>query len=191
MKNKFTLLASIAVVGLIALVSGTTYAFWKIDKSQTNTNVINSSCLNMTMDSQLNDINLQNAFPISDNDGLNSTAFTFTITNKCTSSAHYTVYLEMLNGTDLKSDYVKVSFNEKGSAKGTPTKLSSYSQYQTLKISGTKEGRTLISGVQLAASGTKSYELRLWMDGAITVANNDAMNKTYKSKIVIEGAKTA
>ncbi len=183
-KNKKTyLLITLGVLAVIVITLGLTYAYWRLTKEQTGVNIVNSSCLNVSMENQANDINLENAFPISDGEGLDLEPFTFTVKNNCEEYADYTISLEMLSVTNLNSDFVKVALNEQGKT-GTPKILGNYDAYEDLKLEDTKEGRTITSG-KLEPNGEKSYELRIWLNGDVEV-EDDAMNKTYKSKVVIE-----
>ncbi len=182
-ENKIILFTTLGIIGAIIIVLGVTYAYWRLTKEQTGVNVVNSACLNVTMENQLNDINLPKAYPISDSDGLQLEPFIFTVKNNCEEYADYTISLEMLTVTDLNSDFVKIALNEVDSEKN-PQKLSSYDEYEDLKLEDTVEGRTITSG-KLEPNGEKSYELRIWLDGDVEVTD-DTMNKTYKSKVVIE-----
>ncbi len=182
-ENKIILFTTLGIIGAIIIVLGVTYAYWRLTKEQTGVNVVNSACLNVTMENQLNDINLPKAYPISDSDGLQLDPFTFTVKNNCEEYADYTISLEMLSVTNLNSDFVKIALNEQGKV-GTPKILGSYDNYEDLKLEDTIEGRTITSG-KLEPNGEKKYELRIWLDGDVEVTD-DTMNKTYKSKVVIE-----
>ena len=180
-KNKMIIMIIVLIVILITI--GVSYALWILTKEQTGENVVGTSCLNVTIENEEDDIKIDKAYPILDEEGLKSKPYKFTIKNNCEEYADYTINLEMLNETTLNSEYVKVSLNEEGD-KGVPTILSAYESYNKYKIEGTKEGRKLKSG-KLKPNEEKKYELRIWMDEDVTV-ENDTMNKTYKSKIVVE-----
>ncbi len=179
------IILGILVVGVIAL--GVTYAFWLLTREQEGTNIVKTTCLNVTIENEQDNILLERAQPISDEAGLKLKPFKFKVKNNCDDYAEYTINLEMLEETNLKSEFVKIALNEKGD-KGVPTNLKEYEEYKNLKIAGTKEGRTLKTS-KLKPSEEKEYELRIWMDKDVTI-EDDTMNKTYKSKIIVESKNT-
>ena len=111
-KKKTYLLITIVALGAILLTLGITYAYWRLTKEQTGVNVVNSACLDVSIEREQDDISLNNAFPISDEEGLKLTPYKFIITNKCDDYANYNIGLEMLDETNLSSDYVKYSLSE-------------------------------------------------------------------------------
>ncbi len=174
------------IIGIIAIAVvcvGITYAYWILTRQQQGVNTVNTACLSIKLINEQDEINLQSAYPISDDDGLKLKPFKFTIENKCTKKAEYSLNLEMLDETTLSSNYVRMAINEVG-AVSQPTTLSSYSSYDEMKISGTKEGRYIFSGI-LEANESKNYELRLWLSSVVG-PSDDANNKYYASKIVID-----
>ncbi len=175
------IILGILIIGVIAL--GVTYAYWILTRKQEGTNIVKTTCLNVTIEEEQDNILLERAQPILDEEGLKLKPFKFKVKNNCEDYAEYTINLEMLSETNLKSEFVKIALNEKGD-KGVPTNLKEYEEYKDLKISGTKEGRTLKTS-KLKPSEEKEYELRIWIDEDVTI-EDDTMNKTYKSKIIVE-----
>ncbi len=178
----YTTLGIIAL-GIVALTI--TYAYWRLTREQTKHNIISTGCFNIDFVGE-NDILLEKAYPISDDDGKILDPYTFTITNHCEAKADYTINLEMLAGTNLASDYVKILLNEKG-VEATPNLLNSYDNYESdeeYKVANAVEGRKLLTGT-LEALDEKKYELRIWL-GSNAKIEDDTMNKTYKSKIVVD-----
>ena len=181
--NKKYMYIIIGIIILLIITIGISYAIWIMTKEQTGENVVNSSCLNVTMEEELNDINMEKTQPILDEEGLSLKPFSFKVKNNCEEYADYTINLEMLSETTLNSKYVKIALSEKGD-KGVATKLDAYEEYKTLKGTGTKEGRQLKRG-KLKPSEEKDFELRIWLDEDVTV-EDDTMGKMYKSKIIVE-----
>lgn len=67
---------------LITLVvfMGVSYAWFRLKLTQTNSNVIGTrTCLDASLTEDTSKITLSDAFPISDEDGLKQTPFTFTL----------------------------------------------------------------------------------------------------------------
>ena len=76
-KKQLQILGVVLVV--IVCVIGVSYAYWRLTLTQTGTNTIASSCLEVSITKEENPINLQKAYPITDEEGLSLTPYTFTI----------------------------------------------------------------------------------------------------------------
>ncbi len=181
MRNKKTVIAIISVVAVILVLIGVTYAYWLVTKEQQGENVISSACLDISLNGS-NDINLPNSFPMSDEDGLATEAYTFTVTNNCSTSIDYQVNLETLGSEDntIIPSAIKVSLNndvallsEKGEA--TPTLSDAYTARKLLY--GTLAGKS-----DETTDDEVTYELRLWIDKDAPISEQ---NKTFRSKITV------
>ena len=173
-------LGIICAVGLLGV--GISYAWWRLSFIQDKTNTAISKCLKLELANQSNEINLDNMYPISDEEGRALKPFTFTLKNTCSMSAKYTLNMEMLEGTTLNSKYLAVLVNNKDI-----NLLSSYDEATTV-IDGSTESRTLDTGT-LAPNGSKDYSISIWMDKSVTLAD-DAQNKVFKSKVVVDAVAT-
>ena len=71
----------IILVLLIVLVSilGVSYANWLFTGRQKNFNTLGSKCFELTMMNESEGITLDKTYPISDEEGLSTTGYTFTI----------------------------------------------------------------------------------------------------------------
>ena len=174
---------------LITLVvfMGVSYAWFRLKLTQTNSNVIGTrTCLDATLTEETSKITLSDAFPISDEDGLKQTPFTFTLKNNCDSyvKVYITIDSKYRTSTDaayLKDSFLKVNLSSKGTTDGSSVLLGS----QTLtELEGTNKGYILVT-TGLKASEEKSYDLRVWMDGETSIA--DGLNKNWEGKIVVVG----
>mgnify|MGYP007106858504 FL=1 len=174
---------------LITLVvfMGVSYAWFRLKLTQTNSNVIGTrTCLDASLTEKTSKITLSDAFPISDEDGLKQTPFTFTIKNNCNSyvKIYITIdstYRESTNTSYLKDNYMKVNI----SPKGTTTSKSVILGSQTLTdLENNKKGYIIVS-TGLKANEEKSYDLRIWMDS--TVTTEQGLNKNWSGKIVVVG----
>ena len=179
--NKRKIILTIVIICLIGLVGlGISYAYWKFTYIQTDNNIAISKCLKLEMSNESNAINLDNMYPISDEEGRKLTPYSFKITNTCSMSAEYKVNLEMLEGTTLNSKYLASLVNN-----GDIKLLSSYDSTKTT-ISGSVESRTLDTNI-LTPGASKEYSISLWMDKSVTLAD-DAQNKSFSAKIVIDAS---
>ena len=174
---------------LITLVvfMGVSYAWFRLKLTQTNSNVIGTrTCLDASLTEDTSKITLSDAFPISDEDGLKQTPFTFTLKNNCDSyvKVYITIDSKYRTSTDaayLKDSFLKVNLSSKGTTDGTSVLLGS----QTLtELEGTNKGYILVT-TGLKASEEKSYDLRVWMNGETSI--EDGLNKNWEGKIVVVG----
>ena len=171
---------SLCLIGIVAI--GVSYAWWRFTTMQTGENTAISKCLKLELSNESDAINLTNMYPITDEEGRKLTPYTFTLTNTCTVSAEYKLNMEMLEGTTLNSKYVAVMVNN-----GAIKLLSTYDESTTI-IDGSTESRTLDTGI-LGPNSSKDYSVSLWMDKSVTL-EDDAQNKVFKSKIVVNAEAT-
>ena len=171
---------SVLLIGLIlilVLVIGFSYGYYLLNRVQENNNVVGSKCFNLEIASEENNINLNNMYPISDEEGKSLNPYTFTLKNTCDMTASYTLSMEMLEGTTLNSKYVDVMVNN-----GEIKLLTSYDEANTV-LTGSTESRILDRGL-LASNTSKDYSIRFWMDK--DVEDIDSMNKSFQSKIIVD-----
>ena len=169
----------------VICIIGVSFAWFRLYLSQTENNTIASrTCFNTTLTEDTSKISLTDAFPITDEDGLKQTPFTFTIKNNCNSyvKVYITIdstYRESTNTSYLKDNYMKVNI----SPKGTTTSKSVILGSQTLTdLENNKKGYIIIN-TGLKANEEKSYDLRIWMDSAVTT--EQGLNKNWSGKIVV------
>ena len=172
MKKRVTYLL---ILGIL-LVVGTSFAYWMLNFTQTNSNIISSACFSISYTDQ-DDINLERAYPILDSEGATLTPYQFTITNNCATYGSYQVNLEVLNTTTLNSNFVKAMFNE-----GTPKLVSNYTPV-TKTLDNATTAYKLTQGF-LNPNESITYTLRLWIDENVTMEDNIS-NKTFASKVTI------
>ena len=110
MKRKNLLIVLGVLIGICVLIGGS-YAIWRLTVSQTGQNRILVSCLNLTLTKEENVINLQNAYPIYDEEGRTLTPYSFTITNTCDIFASFVVQLEMTSHSTLPPQYKRAIVN--------------------------------------------------------------------------------
>ena len=176
-KNKKAII--ILILLLIAFSVGISYAYWRLTLQQTGENKIASSCLSIELVEESESIRMEKAYPILDEEGMQTTPYTFTIRNTCDTFIDYEVSLGMLETTTLKSEYVAVvlDYNE----------IKTLDTYEETTIYGYKEGRILQKG-SLSQGDEVSYNLRLWMDEDVTIENTGSMNQTFEAKVVVTAA---
>lgn len=167
----------IAILMVITAFIGSSYALWKVTKYQTTTNVIETGCFEVTFTEQSSSINLDNTYPISDEKGLKTTPYMFTIKNTCTIDAEYTVYLNTLqsSGTKISDNLIKYALLKTGDSVNVANALST-AEVNT-DVASFSYDKDLLTSYSLA-TGTLSqnesaqYSLRLWIDESATTAIN-------------------
>ena len=169
----------------VICIIGVSFAWFRLYLSQNENNTLASrTCFNTTLTEDTSKISLTDAFPITDEDGLKQTPFTFTIKNNCNSyvKVYITIdstYRESTDTSYLKDNYMKVNI----SPKGTTTSKSVILGNQTLTdLENNKKGYIIVS-TGLKANEEKSYDLRIWMDSAVTT--EQGLNKNWSGKIVV------
>ena len=177
MKSKKIKILTISILCILTITTGLSYGYYLLNKVQENNNIVGSKCFNLELASEENNINLNNMYPISDEEGKSLTPYTFTLKNTCDMTASYTLSMEMLEGTTLNSKYVDVMVNN-----GEIKLLTSYDEASTV-LTGSTESRILDKGL-LASNSSKDYSIRFWMDK--DVEDIDSMNKTFQSKIIVD-----
>ena len=171
-KRKKKVLVVLVLIGLFMLI-GTSFALWQITLRQTDENVITTGCFKIDFKDE-NPINLQEALPITDEDGKKLVPYEFTLTNTCNSYANYQVNLEVLDNTNLENlDYIKVQYEET-----TPNLLTS-NELVEKTLSNAKSSYKLATGY-LEKNEEVTLHLRLWLDED-TPTTEEMMNKIFES----------
>ena len=184
-KKRNILITIVLLIGVIAII-GVSYAIWSLYLTQKGQNDIASSCFNITFTDK-NNISLQKAYPILDEDGKKLTPYEFTITNTCDSYASFNVNLEVLNTTTLtNNDAVKVMISSKAGATETEINTNLLSSYKTTTktLNNAQTSFNLTTGY-LKAKESKTYILRLWLDEKVDMNTKGVQNAKFSSKVVV------
>ena len=179
MTKKNIIFLSISLVLIILLGIGVSYSMWNISVSQDTSNTAYTECFDLSITNKENNINLDNAYPISNDKGKSLTPYTFTVTNTCDITTQYNINLEVLNNSTLSSKFIDVMFE------GNINLLSSYDTTDKVNTSSI-ESRKLTTGI-LKSQESKDYSLRLWIDYNTTLEDLNNEIKSFKSKIVVVG----
>ncbi len=180
-ETKFTIL-SIFVVTIVMISSA--YAIFSTVQKQEDYNTLTVGTLKIDFDATSTDmgniINLNGAYPTSDEEGQKTNPYSFRITNSGTLAAAYKVKIiddqDMINEDKcqdnlLPKSNIKVSING-----GTPFLLNSV-----------EENEYVINSDTLNPSGNKNFAIRIWIDEN---SGNEVLGKHYHGKIVVESANT-
>lgn len=169
----------------VICIIGVSFAWFRLFLSQNEDNTLASrKCFSTTLTEDTSKIELTDAFPITDVKGLKQTPFTFTLKNNCSSyiKVYITIdsaYRESMSSSYLKDDYIKVNLSPKGTTKNQSAILGK----QTLTDIDSSTKGYIIIDTSLNANEEKSYDLRIWMDSAVTA--EQGLNKAWAGKIVV------
>lgn len=181
-------LGVLTIMILLTLTIGTSYSYYTVGGTQEDTNELVTTCFKIDYNGT-NDININNAYPMSDTKGEASNPYTFTVTNTCTAAnagtnrISYDISLNTVAGkTSNLATSLKYKLDTQASAL-LSTKLNSINSLKsTLKTeNGVDNSYGLISGT-LGPGETKTYNLRLWIDEN---AGNDVMGQTFYGKVLV------
>ncbi|HIT36966.1 MAG TPA: hypothetical protein IAB59_00625 [Candidatus Onthousia faecipullorum] len=170
-KKKYIIISVVIIlISIIALI-GSSYALLTITLEGDKDITLTAGILNVDF-SEGDSINLDNASPLTDSEGLKTTPYTFTITNTGNINAYYHVSLEENSNNTLDNSYIKMRLtNNLGYDSGVVT------------VNDYGKGEFDIKGEEpLKPSNTVTYSLWMWLDGT---SGNEVQGTQYQSKIVV------
>lgn len=191
----------IALAVALVLLIGGTYAWLTLTLTGTKTARIEAGTLSLELVDEANAINVENALPVSDADGLATDPYVFTLNNNGNITSLYTVYLDTAaidqGLTTMPQNRVKYSVvktvktivGSRDSLKEDGDTADTVVSTETLATSVYNSEAETISSKQLdsgslAAGQYIDYELRLWIDSGAT--NDEMKNTAFAGKLRIE-----
>lgn len=166
----------IMLLAFIIVIIALTAAVFSYSKPGTVENKITLGKLELTL-TEGNAITLNDTYPMTDDDGVKLTGFTFSLKNTGSTASTYSIYLDDVSvdsgDTRLNDKYIKYSF----------TKDSVVGSAKPLTDLGTNQQRVLDTGT-IAKNTTISYNLKLWVSSDIDA---DIGGQVWKGKLRIEG----
>ena len=191
MRLKYKISLAIIVLLMVGcFMTYQSYALYVANLSG-NDNNLNVGCFAIEFSESSTSISLDNTYPISDTKGLTIAPYTFTITNKCTTDASYSVILSSLTTNGIDDSNIKyVIYETTKPTSGTLlTSATSYTDTSNLaNVKNRKNSYQVATGGLKGASeengtgGSKTYNLILWLDEA---TGNEAMGKSFNANINI------
>lgn len=176
-KKSYQVAIIFVLIGLILLISST-YAWLAFRINGTKNNDIVVGNLSVKIGESLNDgIQLENAIPVTDEDGKNQKGYTFSITNNGSITSNYVVYLDDMdipkNEKRMNDEFLKYQFTMNGTT--TEPQLLSI-------ISDHGDSRVLDQGT-LEPGDTNNYELKVWISDT---AENEVMSTIFRTNIRVD-----
>lgn len=175
-KKQITVLSLVVVMTCIILF-GTSYAWFVVNTNSQKSNELIAGNLNLTFDdTDGGEINLTGQIPVSDEEGLQTSGYTFKVKNEGNIESNYSIFLDDLDLTSgenrLDDRYVKYSLSR-------DNVLIKTDFLNNLNSS-------ILDSNMLDVDATSVYTLRLWLDEDLF--DRDAANKTLKKKLRIEAS---
>lgn len=185
-KKMILILASFFIGLIIVYLIGTSFGFFKYMRKGDAVNIITVNGIEVEIVSCDNDcLNLKDAYPVSDEEGLTSTPFVFKILNNTSNNINYSIKIipdsEKINecylddGTncpELTTNYIKYAYKKNDGTYSEPKLLSD-------------NNNTLTTDMILANSNVTSSVI-IWIDEN---SSNEIMNHYFFGKLIIEGSK--
>lgn len=167
--KKIIALIALVLISIVVLIGSSYALLTKSFKSEKLSMQIGTLKVDFT---EGNAITMDNAAPMTDENGMNITPYIFTITNSGDVDAYYTVSNEEELTNTLDTNYLKMRL----------TGSDGYdSGIKRLKDLGASTYR-IVDETSLAIGKSVTYKLYLWISSD---ADNSVQDKTYKSKIVV------
>lgn len=178
-KTRRIVLLILGILITLTLITGVSYARFNNNLAGEKIQSINNGCLEVKM-TDAGSITLDNAVPVSDEDGLKGAPYEFTIKNTCTIDAHYEITLNVMDPSNMDNvDKVKVALIGDGIVDPTiigklpTTKLL---DDKTLGINATYK----LAEATLSVGETKTFKLNQWID-----YNTEEFTGDFVTKIIV------
>jgi len=195
MKKKQSILMLVAIIGLIVITAGVTYAFFNYAKEGTTDNAITTGSITFLY-TEVNGvgrgISIDDAFPISDAQGKAQTGegkvfdFKVTSTTQMDASIPYEVTARKKTGSTLDESAVKLYLTTVDGNTETEVLLDNYNNLdQTSKVSkDTYTEKTIYTGRVPANQSNyeQNFRLRMWIDSDVKFSPNPDGTYPYNDK---------
>ena len=184
MKDKISIIPFlISILTIITITIGTSYSLWTTSVQQESTNEVDVGCFKIVFDdtniSGGGNINIENAYPISNEKGMSLTPYKFSISNECSVAANYSVNLETLLSSTMDENVLDVYFDEGD--------IRHY--FGNVDNDEAKSTMFLYKGY-LGVGESAIHSLRLWIDYDVTVNTPNVQGASWNGRIVVNSEAT-
>ena len=178
----------IAIVLILVVIIGTTYAWLRISKESKIINKITAGNLELTLDDTTSEgIKLIKAIPMSYQQGIKTEEYTFTLTNKSSTSS-YTLSLKDLDTyTNDNNEEVAITDADRLADSKVRYILLKDGEEATAAKSKILTDRVIDSGT-IEKGKTITYSLRIWIDSKAGDNNTEEeiMGKVFNAQLSLE-----
>ena len=170
-KKKYIIISVVVILISVLALVGASYALLTMTLEGDKEITLTAGILKVDF-SEGDSINLTNASPMSDKEGLQTTPYTFTVTNTGNINAYYHVSLEEDSNNTLSNSNLKMKITGNNGYDSGVIRVSDY---------GVGDFEIIGEDV-LEPSEEVTYTLYMWLDES---AGNEAQGTIYQSKIVV------
>ena len=196
MKNKKGLIALVAMLGIVLITAGATYAWFSYSKSGTKENTISSGAITFHYEEGAQGLSLDDAMPMTDNQGkTQNNYFEFTITSNTSRTVDIPYYITARRSSDSDTNldsYVKVYLAKVENEVETPVILMTGSQistftslnsYTNTSITTPASEKALYTDTVLAGTSnySETYRLRMWISDTINMNPDGTGTSPYNN----------
>ena len=183
-----TKLLIVAFVLTVAIIFGSTYAWVRLTKNSNTVNKIAAGSLELTLDDTTSDgITLVNEVPKSYKQGMETKEYTFTLTNKNSTSSYSLSLKDLEKYTNDEKEEVTITDENRINDSKIRYILLKNGEESSVNKSKILTDRTIDSGT-IEKGQTISYSLRIWIDSK---ASNEVMGKIFNAQLNIEATQTS
>lgn len=177
-ENKKRIIIVILLVLIFLLVIGITFAWFRFNDFSKHINSITTGKLEVRLDEyDGKNIELLNTYPLTDNSGLKTKAYEFTIVNHSNYKLNY--YVKLIEDEEaIKKCGCKNNLLDDSVLRYELKRNDSYINIDTL----VNKEDWIIDNYKLDANGKMNYSLRLWL---YENAGNQYMGKHFHAKIEV------
>src|SRR5574344_1158643 len=153
--NKYILIVLAAIIIVLVAYAGISFAVFTNSTSQSSTNTMTAlDCVNVTFTGNTDSVNLTNMYPMTDNEGMETSPYNFTVTNACANYVEYYLIASVIStASQLNSSYVKAELD--GKLNLTPKVITSLETYPT---PDSLSSYTILNNYVLAKSSLEANE---------------------------------
>ena len=169
----------------VVCIIGVSYAYFRLVLSQKDNNSLASrTCFSTTLTEQTSKIALTDVYPVTDEEGIKGTPYTFTIKNNCTGYVKATItidseYRTQTSTTYLNDNYVKVNLSKSDVLTQGNMHLG---KQELVDLDNSRKGYKLLE-IKMGPNQEFTYNLRIWLDADTNI--EQGLNKKWEGKIVV------
>ena len=180
MSNTKKIAISVLAMVFLCLVFTGSYALFTT-KVSNKTYVVKVGTLDIDFeDANSNLIVLNNTYPMTNNEGLATTGYTFNVSNNGTVPGKYLVRLEIADDNEIPIEYIKVAYQK---TKEESINVSTPALSTPKLLSNLNDSLVVFKDESIGVGKKDTINLKLWLD---INTPNDMQNKQFKARIIID-----
>lgn len=190
--QKYIFITIIGIILLIASITVVTYAFLNNEAVQEESNILSTlDCMEVSITGTSDELNLVNAYPLTDIQGKKSTPYTFKVSNNCQTYVEYKIIMSLLNDSTLTNEeYIKVSLNGPRNLK--PSSLDILEKESSVFIIENTINNYVLEKGNFESNDEHTYDFRMWLnsDNELIWEDENIANKNIFVKLSIVAVTT-